>query len=72
MCVEFVTLVSTEANDIAEKDAKKTISSEHVEKALTDLGFPEMVPAVIEVVNEFKEQQKVGRYIHLIRLGARA
>ncbi len=59
-CVEFITLISSEANDIAEKEAKKTIACEHVEKALTELGFESYVPAVIEVANEYKEQQKVG------------
>ena len=38
-CVEFVTLISTEANDISEKEAKKTIAVDHIEKALTELGF---------------------------------
>ncbi|ODH50442.1 hypothetical protein GX48_03403 [Paracoccidioides brasiliensis] len=43
-CVEFITLISSEANDISEKEAKKTIACEHIEKALTDLGFGEYVP----------------------------
>jgi histone H3/H4 len=59
-CVEFITLISSEANDIAEKEAKKTIACEHVEKALTELGFGEYVQSVIDVANEYKEQQKVG------------
>ena len=59
-CVEFITLISSEANEIAEKGAKKTIACEHVTKALEDLGFGEYVPEVLEVVNEHKEQQKVG------------
>jgi histone H3/H4 len=33
-CVEFITLISSEANEISEKEAKKTIACEHVEKAL--------------------------------------
>lgn len=33
-CVEFITMVSTEANDIAEKEAKKTIACEHVTSTL--------------------------------------
>jgi len=57
-CVEFITLISSEANDIAEKEAKKTIACEHVEKALTELGFGEYVQSVIDVANEYKEQQK--------------
>jgi down-regulator of transcription 1 len=58
-CVEFITLISSEANDISEKEAKKTIAVEHIEKALTELGFQEYVPDVIAVADEFKDQQKV-------------
>jgi down-regulator of transcription 1 len=59
-CVEFVTLISTEANDISEKEAKKTIAVDHIEKALTELGFADYVPEVLAVADEFKDQQKVG------------
>ena len=59
-CVEFITLISSEANDISEKEAKKTIAVEHIEKALTELGFPDYVPDVLAVAEEFKDQQKVG------------
>lgn len=58
-CVEFITLISSEANDISEKEAKKTIAVEHIEKALTDLGFQDYVPDVLAVADEFKDQQKV-------------
>ena len=59
-CVEFITLISSEANDIAEKEAKKTIACEHVTKALEDLGFQDYVQGVLEIAMEHKEQQKVG------------
>lgn len=59
-CVEFITLISSEANDIAEKEAKKTIAAEHVEKALRELGFPEYVHEVLAVAGEHKEQLRVG------------
>ncbi len=59
-CVEFVTLISTEANEISEKEAKKTIAVDHIEKALTELGFADYVPDVLAVADEFKDQQKVG------------
>lgn len=59
-CVEFITLISSEANDISEKEAKKTIACEHIEKALTDLGFGEYVPDVLAVAEEHREQLKVG------------
>jgi histone H3/H4 len=60
-CVEFVTLISTEANEISEKEAKKTIAVDHIEKALTELGFADYVPEVLAVAGEFKDQQKVDR-----------
>ena len=53
-------MISSEANDIAEKEAKKTIACEHVTKALEDLGFQDYVQGVLEIAVEHKEQQKVG------------
>lgn len=53
-------LVSSEANDISEKEAKKTIACEHVEKALRELGFADYVPDVLEAADEHKEQLKVS------------
>ena len=58
--VEFVSLISSEANDIAEKEAKKTIATEHIDKALRDLGFPEYVQEVLAASGEHKEQLKVN------------
>jgi len=60
-CVEFVTLVSTEANEISEKEAKKTIAVEHIEKALTQLEFGDYVQDVVAVADEFKDQQKASQ-----------
>lgn len=66
-CVEFITLVSSEANEISEKEAKKTIAAEHIEKALRELGFMDYIPDVLAVAEEHKEALKVGliliRYI---------
>ena len=59
-CVEFITLVSSEANEISEKEAKKTIACDHITKALEQLGFSEYVPAVLEAAAEHKEVQKVS------------
>ncbi|KAG2165324.1 hypothetical protein VTO58DRAFT_101777 [Aureobasidium pullulans] len=56
-CVEFITMISSEANEIAEKDAKKTIACEHIVKALEELGFNEYVPDLLEVAQHFKSQQ---------------
>ncbi|KAL1977775.1 hypothetical protein VTN31DRAFT_634 [Thermomyces dupontii] len=57
-CVEFITLISSEANDISEKEAKKTIACEHVEKALRDLGFGDYIPEVLAVAEEHREALK--------------
>jgi hypothetical protein len=58
-CVEFITLISSEANEIAEKDAKKTIACEHVKAALEELDFGDYVPAVLDVAQDYKKQQQV-------------
>ena len=60
--VEFITLISSEANEIAEKESKKTIAAEHVDKALRELGFPEYVSEVLAVAGEHKEQLKASRF----------
>ncbi|OTA58579.1 histone-fold-containing protein [Hypoxylon sp. EC38] len=58
-CVEFITLVSSEANEISEKEAKKTIACDHITKALETLGFGDYIPAVLEAAAQHKETQKV-------------
>jgi histone H3/H4 len=58
-CVEFITLISSEANDISEKESKKTIACDHITKALEQLGFGAYVQEIMEVANEHKEQLKV-------------
>ncbi|MCJ1463171.1 hypothetical protein MMC07_001776 [Pseudocyphellaria aurata] len=57
-CVEFLTLISSEANEIAERETKKTIATEHIEKALRELGFPEYVEEVVNVAEDHREQLK--------------
>lgn len=57
--MEFITLISSEANDIAEREAKKTIAAEHVTKALEELGFEGYVPDIKDEAAEHKEKQKV-------------
>lgn len=59
-CVEFITMISTEANEISEKEAKKTIAYEHITKALEDLGFGEYVPELSNVADMFKTSQVVS------------
>jgi hypothetical protein len=62
-CVEFITLVSSEANEISEKEAKKTIACDHITKALDTLGFGDYVAAVLEAAAAHKETQKVIKNI---------
>ncbi|KAJ9155638.1 TATA-binding protein-associated phosphoprotein [Pleurostoma richardsiae] len=57
-CVEFITLISSEANEISEKEAKKTIACDHITRALEQLGFADYVPAVLDAAAEHKEVQK--------------
>jgi len=57
-CVEFIHLISSEANEICEKESKKTISPEHVVGALKVLGFESYVEEVEEVLKDHKQQQK--------------
>lgn len=58
-CVEFITLISSEANEISEKESKKTIAPEHIDKALRELGFPEYVREVLASAGDMKESLKV-------------
>ncbi|KAI8142083.1 histone-fold-containing protein [Fennellomyces sp. T-0311] len=57
-CVEFIHLIASEANDICDKETKKTIAGEHVVSALKALGFEEYVDDVEEVYKEHRQQQK--------------
>ncbi|CDO54793.1 similar to Saccharomyces cerevisiae YDR397C NCB2 Subunit of a heterodimeric NC2 transcription regulator complex with Bur6p [Geotrichum candidum] len=58
-CIEFIMILSTESNDIAEKDSKKTIASEHVLEALETLGFYDYIDPIKKVIQEHKETQRV-------------
>lgn len=50
-------MLSSESNDISEKESKKTIAVEHVESALKDLGFGDYIEGIRGVVGEWKEVQ---------------
>lgn len=65
-CVEFITLISSEANDISEKESKKTIACDHITKALEQLGFGAYVSEIMEVANEHKEQLKVRQLLMFV------
>ncbi|KAG8938946.1 negative cofactor 2 transcription regulator complex subunit ncb2 [Tulasnella sp. 408] len=56
---EFIHLISSESNEICEKESKKTISPEHVVQALKVLGFEGYVEEVEEVLKDHKQQVKV-------------
>ncbi|KAF9971972.1 negative cofactor 2 transcription regulator complex subunit ncb2 [Actinomortierella ambigua] len=58
-CVEFIHLLASEANEICEKETKKTIAAEHVIAALKTLGFEGYLPDVEVVLQDHKTQQKV-------------
>lgn len=51
-------MLSSEANDTMEREAKKTIAAEHIASALRELGFPEYVEEVLLVAGEQKEEFK--------------
>lgn len=58
-CTEFVQLLSSEANDICEKDDKKTITPEHVLRALRQLGLHRFHTDVQEEYERAKADEKV-------------
>jgi down-regulator of transcription 1 len=61
-CSEFVQLLSSEANEICEKDAKKTITPEHVLRALKQLGFERYHKEVAGELAEFAtRRRRTGR-----------
>ncbi|ORX40078.1 histone-fold-containing protein [Kockovaella imperatae] len=57
-CVEWVKLISTQANTVCEESTKKTISPEHVTEALKQLGFEGFIEEVEESNKAFKQSQK--------------
>ncbi|KAF7433274.1 negative cofactor 2 transcription regulator complex subunit ncb2 [Pleurotus ostreatus] len=57
-CVEFIHLISSEANEICEQESKKTIAPEHIISALKRLGFDKFTAEVEDVLKDHKQQQK--------------
>ncbi|KAI0676918.1 histone-fold-containing protein [Trametes maxima] len=57
-CVEFIHLISSEANEICEQESKKTIAPEHIISALRRLGFETFTEEVESVLKDHKQQQK--------------
>uniref|UniRef100_M4EIQ3 Transcription factor CBF/NF-Y/archaeal histone domain-containing protein n=1 Tax=Brassica campestris TaxID=3711 RepID=M4EIQ3_BRACM len=53
-CVEFINLISSESNEVCNKEDKRTIAPEHVLKALQVLGFGEYVEEVYSAYEQHK------------------
>uniref|UniRef100_A0A7C9F366 Transcription factor CBF/NF-Y/archaeal histone domain-containing protein n=1 Tax=Opuntia streptacantha TaxID=393608 RepID=A0A7C9F366_OPUST len=64
-CVEFINLVSSESNEVCNREEKRTIAPEHVLKALQVLGFGEY----IEEVHAAYEQHKLETLQDGVRSG---
>jgi len=60
-CKEFVIAISSEANEITEKDSKKTMMPEHILAALKALGFEQFVEETESVMKDHKETTKTER-----------
>ncbi|KAK6464462.1 putative transcriptional repressor [Scheffersomyces coipomensis] len=56
--IEFIMMLSSQSNEIAEKEAKKTIASDHVVKALEELDFQNYLEIINKVLSEHKELLK--------------
>ncbi|KAI5190236.1 down-regulator of transcription 1 [Nematocida minor] len=58
-CAEFVHIIATEANDVCEKEQKKTLTHEHVYRALKQLGFEEYIDRCHDSYKDHIEQAKL-------------
>ncbi|KAI9217298.1 transcription corepressor [Blastocladiella britannica] len=70
--IDFIHLVTTEANDACERGGRKTISPEHVLEALRNLEFDDFVDQVKGSWGEHKEVQteRQSRTARLKKSGA--
>ncbi len=57
-CIEFIHLISSEANEQCERSHKKTISPDHVIESLRELGFASFIARVKETYGEAQTQAK--------------
>lgn len=57
-CSEFVQLLASEANEIATKEKKSTITPEFILKAIRDLGFTDFLEEVTATMEQHKEESK--------------
>lgn len=60
-CIEFIHLVSSESNEVCEKESRKTISPDHVLTALKALGYERYIPELEEVLKDHKQLVKTDR-----------
>lgn len=58
-CAEFVHIIATEANEVCEKEQKKTLTHEHVYRALKQLGFEEYIDKCHISYKDHIEQAKL-------------
>lgn len=57
-CTEFVQLLSSEANDICEKEGRKTITPEHILRALRALGMHRFIDDVTAAYEGAKQDER--------------
>ncbi len=57
-CTEFIQLVTSEANEICAADNKATMNPEHIIKALHQLEFPEFEEELLQLLEQFKQENK--------------
>lgn len=65
---EFINLVSSEANDVCNKEDKRTIAPEHVLKALQVLGFGEYIEEVYAAYEQHKYETMVIIILYFLLL----
>ncbi|XP_057514461.1 protein Dr1 homolog isoform X2 [Actinidia eriantha] len=71
-CVEFINLISSESNEVCNKEEKRTIAPEHVLKALEVLGFGEYSEEVYAAYEQHKletmDTLKSGRWTNVAEM----
>ncbi|CAJ2642061.1 unnamed protein product [Trifolium pratense] len=55
-CVEFINLVSSESNEVCNREERRTIAPEHVLKALGVLGFGDYIEEVYAAYEQHKTE----------------
>ena len=67
-CTEFIQLVTSEANEICATDNKATMNPEHIIKALQQLEFSEFEPELLQLLEQFKQENKGVQCCSLVLL----